>query len=354
MDETTLRILDALAREIGRPLSIMELTRKIANLYGRAYYPNIYQKLQTLSSEGVITLEKVGKASIAHLNFKSHTLIDLLAEMELRKKQSFLHNQTELQMLFLEIDTYFIQLGAECVCAINPEKNIKLNRIELLILLHDSKEDKQYHDRVDATSKLIQTIQRLHTIRIDHLALNRDEFVDLLTSEDRNPLKEMLSDKIAILHPQSFWMEIRALFEKGHQIRVEEEKTNPAEMAEQDLTYNLTRLGYKEFGLQAERGKRICIEYIITSIMLKKDERRIQAIPIILAKNRPNYNLLTFLAQKYGQSDRLLGLLKALNKITPKKEVGEAIRGLEAMNAKEIKANVTNIKGKMRLYHAIE
>lgn len=36
MDETTFRILDTLSRELGRPPSINELTRKIETLHGTA------------------------------------------------------------------------------------------------------------------------------------------------------------------------------------------------------------------------------------------------------------------------------------------------------------------------------
>jgi len=87
VDETTFRILDTLSRELGRQISINELTRKIAKQHGSAYYANIYKKLLALNKEGTILIGRIGKSSIISLNFKNYLLIDLLIEMELKKKK---------------------------------------------------------------------------------------------------------------------------------------------------------------------------------------------------------------------------------------------------------------------------
>ena len=50
---------------------------------------------------------------------------------------------------------------------------------------------------------------------------------------------------------------------------------------------------------------------------------------------------------------RLLGLLKALNKIKPTRETASAIEILETLNAKEIQVDEKSIRRKMRLYNAI-
>ncbi len=351
MDETTFRILDTMSRGLGRPVSINELTKKMREIHGAAYYANTYRKLQDLSEKGIITLTRAGKSSLPALNFENYLLIDMLAAMELKRKQAFLEKQTELQMLLMEIETYCSQMGfIKSVSAIRPERNMKLNRVEILILLHNS-EEAQHRKQTLATHELIQTLQRIHTIRIDYLILNSVELNNLLTSEEKNPLKEMLSDKITFLHPQAFWMTIRDMLEMGFRIRFEDEETNPTKITEQELTHNFVRLGYREFGLEARKTESICIEYVITSMLMKNEARRITAIPIILAKNKANYNLLTFLSQKYELSGRLLGLLKVLNKTRPMKEIQEAIRNLKAINVKEIKADEESIAEKMRLYN---
>lgn len=73
----------------------------------------------------------------------------------------------------------------------------------------------------------------------------------------------------------------------------------------------------------------------------------------MLAKNKANHELSLFLSQKYGSSDRLLGLLRVLQRLKPNNHTESAIKLLEAVDAKEIKANAKSIEQKMRLYHAV-
>jgi small-conductance mechanosensitive channel len=131
----------------------------------------------------------------------------------------------------------------------------------------------------------MEKIQSKHNIKIDCLTLTEEEFLDLLGSEEANPLKEMSSNKIAFFSPEDFCITIKTALRKGIRIKTEEE-TNPAKISEKDLVYNLNRFGYKEFGQKIEEGKKICIEYIITSILLQENAMRIQATPILLTKKQ--------------------------------------------------------------------
>jgi hypothetical protein len=353
MDETRFRILDTLSRGLGRSLSISELTNRIKELHGTAYYANIYDEIMSLASEGIIGLEKIGTSSIAILNFKSYLLIDTLAEIELKKKHALLRGRTGPQMLLLEFDTYLKSLPLMgSICMSRPEKNIKLNRMEFLILLRGSTGDRAIREHRQALREIIQVLQKIHNLRIDCLTLADDEFLDLLKSEDRNPLKDMLADKIAFINPQEFWIAIREALMKGVRMRIDSDEINPMRISEHHLVFNLARFGYTELGREIKPGELISIEYIISSILMGKDVRRIEAAPVIIAKNKVNYNVLTFLSQKYKYSDRLLGLLRTLYKIKPSEETKEGISTLESMHVNEMKADEDSIREKMRLYNA--
>lgn len=58
--------------------------------------------------------------------------------------------------------------------------------------------------------------------------------------------------------------------------------------------------------------KKFCIEYIVTSLLLKEDARGFDAVAGILAKNSFNCNLLAFLNQKYELTPRPLWILNVL------------------------------------------
>ncbi len=349
MDETTFRILDTLSRELGRPLSILELTRKIQQFHRTAYYANIYHKLRNLAAHGTITLAKAGKSSIADLNFGDYFLLDLLTEMELTRKRRFMEKRPELQMLCADIDGRCKDLPfIQSISLIRPERNIRLNKAELLILLHRSGAEERRRLR-----EIIDALQRTHNIRIDYLPLSTGELLELLSSNETNPLKEMLPDAVCVFSPQAFWSEILDAERKGLRIRLEEGETDPRKVPENELAYNLARLGYKEFGTVAKQSRDILKEFLAVSLLLEGDVRRIEAVPVILAKGKTNWDLLIFLAQKYGTSARLLGLLRAQNRIKPAKEVDEAIAALESMNVKEVKADEKSIEDRLRLYNVI-
>jgi hypothetical protein len=105
-------------------------------------------------------------------------------------------------------------------------------------------------------------------------------------------------------------------------------------------------------GEKIREGPYICIEFIIASLLIENNARRIEAIPILLAKNKANYSLLTFLSRKYGFENKLLGILRALSSLKPTDDIRGAIRILEATKTAEINADERGIREKMRLYRA--
>ncbi len=355
MDETTFRILDTLARGLGTELSIKALTEKIGELYGSAYYVNIYKKLQQLAKEGIVSLTRMGNSLIVGLNFKEYIITDLLTEMEFRNKQNLLREHRELQMLFLELETYCRDLlFVRSISIIKPFKNAKLNRAELLFLIR-AHGMSLYPDEKEAETlrNIILQLQAIHNMKIDFLILADVKFLDMISSDEINPVKEMISDKIVFFNPQHFWMTIKVAAERNIPVKAEEKEISPAKIPEQDMVYNLARFGYREIGTQMPARERdICREYIATALIAQGDARRIEAVPIILAKNSVNFDILFFLSQKYRLSERMLGLLKILQEVVPRKDSEAVIKAMEAIKIKAIPPDRESILEKLRLYNA--
>ena len=270
--------------------------------------------------------------------------------MEIEKKRNFLTNRNELFSLLTEMDK---TLNGKCeiqsISAINPSKNIKLNKIELLILL---RETSNYHKTTIEVCREMLKLQNKHNLKINNLIVNGQDFLELTTSNEINPVREALSEKIVFYGPQSFWSEIREIAQKT-EIKSIGQKTKPASISQLDLMYNLNRFGYKEFGHQFTQGKNFCIEYVVTAILLQEDARLTEAIPVVLAKNTFKSSVLAFLNQKYDTSGRLLGLLKILQNIKPTQENADTIELLETFNVKEIHADKESLMQKLRLYNVL-
>jgi hypothetical protein len=352
VDEATFRILDTLSREIGSTISTNQLTFKIRQRYGTGYYARTYNKLTDLSKQGLVTITKAGRSSIPSLNLSSYRLLDLLSEIEMRKKWDFLDESRIFQPLMMEVEAYaHNDPQIVSISIINPERNTKLNRAEVLILIRNSNESSSR--RIASIYRIMMDSQSKHNIRIDALLLSTDDLAELLVSDEINPLKEMLTNKITFYAPQAFWNQLASVFAKGHRIRLLGAETNPAKIPEKDLMFNLDRFGYREIGPKITEGEKICIEFIIASILIKGDARRVNAIPILLSKNTANYKLLAFLSQKYGQSGRLLGLVRAMQTIKPHRETAIMMDIMEELGAEEIKADKNAIAHVMRSYNAV-
>jgi hypothetical protein len=254
-----------------------------------------------------------------------------------------------LQLVFQELEK---QLDNYCfiesIVLIDPLRNLKLNKLELLILTQKDASDVQNETPIFLK---LQDLEKKFNLKINCLMLDIQEFFSFLKSDEINPVKKLFSNMIVLFGAQAFWRQIRELFIKGIYFQPIEGKISPFELDEADLVFNLARFGYTEFGSKVSQGNKICIEYIITSLLISDDVRRSEAIPIIVAKNSFNCNLLVFLAQKFGQAEKLLGILKILQNIKKIKEVSNAIKLLEIFKVKEIEFDKEAILQKLRLYN---
>jgi hypothetical protein len=382
MDSTTLKILDTLSNEFYRGISINELTARINGLYGGAYYKNIYDKIQDLNEQKIISLSSIGRSSIIKLNFSNYFLPDFLAEVEASRKRSFLEKRIEFQKLLEELESIASGYAhTASILLIDPEKNARLNKAEFLFLLHDPMPFKEIRQSSEITAieefkgeklekilqkeiskihSLLQMLQMKYNVKISCLALSKKEFFEIISTAEECPLNEMLANKIAFFRPQDFWLAIKQANGKGINFKTPKQ-TNLSKLTEKAMAFNLSGVfGYGEMGPKIEETEIICLESIITANLLQKDMRRIEAIPALIAKNlrqhtqrKISYNLLLFLCQKYEQLEILMGLLAELNKISPNKETEYALNILKELNIKPKKADAKAIREKMRLYNAI-
>jgi hypothetical protein len=350
MDKVTNRILEEITSSIGDSLSINELTNRMKGKYGSAYYANIYEKLQNLKEKGLLNLEPIGRSSNIKLNFENYLLIDTLSDMEIEKKLAFLSNKANLLSFFADMDKALSDKGSiRSISAINPAKNAKLNRIELLLLLN---ENQDYLDQTIELQKITLDLQRKFNLKINNLTLDTNDFLDLLTSDEINPVREALSQQITLYNPQAFWRQINETAQKS-QIKTLQSETKPLSIPDSDLNFNLNRFGYSEFGTRIAQGKKFCIEYIATSLLLREEARGLDAVAVILAKNSFSSNLLSFLSQKYEVTPRFLGILNVLQQTNPKSEVENTAKILKAISTQELPADENSIKQKLELYNAL-
>src|SRR2546421_11349562 len=343
---TEFKIIDTISREIGNPISIRGLTTEIKKEFGSAHYPNIYNALLGLEDKNIIQIEKQRNASIPLLNFSNYLLPDTLIEIEIQKKRNFLQKWREAQFLLSNLDQELSALSfIRSILLIEPEHNMRLNRAELLILI-----DKENLANRQKARSTINELRRHSNTRIEDLILSQGELIDFLKSSEKNPIKEMLSDKIAIYLPQIFWNLIRNAYMHGTRIRFDNERTNLSKIKESDLAYNLAKFGYKELRPETRHGEDYSVEYIIWSILIGADPSRAAPCSILISKNQPSFELLEFLSMRHGFAEKLLGLLEAINDISPAPEFSDAISAFKERGIKPSRVDDGQIRNLMEVY----
>ena len=376
MDKTTFRILDALAGDLGRPVSILEITRKISAIHGKAYYKNVYDRINELEERDLIKIKRSGNTSLVSLNFGSYKLSALLGEFESRKKGQFLERGGQIAPILEDMEQHFSRgfYMLRSISIAGPEKALSRRRAEFLFILADTiifeadgkREPEEEGEKAILSEKIgiysiMKMLEKHYNIKTDCLILTKSELFSLIGSGD-SETSGILSDRIAFFRADDFWMIIKEAFLKGLLLKLPgEERIEPAKISESDMSYNLGRYGYSEFGQSASKKKckgrkEIPIEYIAVSALLSGDKRREGAVPVLLMKNKVNYSLLIFLSNKYSKAGKLLGMLqliKRLGKAESTKGMDHAIKSLKAMEIKEEQVAEADIKQKLRLYNAV-
>lgn len=353
MNETEIRILSTLGSEIGNPISISELTKRIRINYGSADYKNIHKSIQNFGEKNIIKFEKSGNAMIAKINFANLLIVDIFTEIEIIKKINFLEKHKKFQSIFSELIIHvkeFKQL--KTLMLLDGDQNAENNKIELLMIVNDNEIQKE----TKRIKKILEDLKNKYNIEIINLIIENNNFINYLKSQESNIVKENLKNKIILFKAQTLWIEIKECVVNGFNIKTENEiKLN--NISEEEIKYNLSTYGYTEIMNENEFVKQIELECLIISIMLKeKYQKYFNAIPIIVLKNKEklNYNLLIYLSNKYETHEKLFRMFKIINHVFPTKKIICETKKLTQQKIKITDAEIKKIKEKMIQYNMIK
>lgn len=83
------------------------------------------------------------------------------------------------------------------------------------------------------------------------------------------------------------------------------------------IEYNLALYGYPMFWLKRKKSKKISIEELIAKILVKQNARYIEAIPIIIIKNKIDKFKLLEIASKHGLRNKIGYLMEIAMMLKP-------------------------------------
>lgn len=372
MDGTQLKIYSSLTRNIDSHFTINGLTKHIKKCYDKGHYPNIHKKIKELDEQEEIDLIKIGRSYIIRLNFSNDILLDQLSEVELNNKERISREDPILKDIILKIESNFIDdyFFLDSISLVEPEKNIRLKRLEILMIFKDPKLPKEkltefekikfelLRNEIRAAYLDLLRIEKNLNIKIDPLFIESKDLDRYFDDDLFSCYKDQILKKITILYPQNYWWRFKENYLK-HNISWSENECSLKDISNDDINFNLSRFGYYEIGEEIRSDTKIPIELIITRIFINDRARQINSIPLIIKKQFDqspiNMKSLFFLCKKFEQMEKLLGILELMTKFKKEDWNSDFIYYIEILKEMGIKAkqyDLDTIKKQMELYNA--
>ena len=263
------KILGYLSDHLGSGGSILSITEGIKKKYGFGYYPNIYNAIKKLRQKGALRIEKEGKSSLININFDNPNSTYYLSEIE-NQKSTELKIPKNIMAGALDLG---LQLNPISICALEADKHLKINRIELLVLT-DSPEIEKFIEQ-------LSSIEIRTNIRIDPIILTISEFARIMKTEEQSTLKDMLLDRNILYNSEGFW---RTIMRYGINGKYKKMGKSLHDLSENELAYNYGRFGYTLYE-QLKEADKISLEETIFLMSIKTEARITYGAIILLYKN---------------------------------------------------------------------
>ena len=302
MNKEETKILSYLSDNFGDGGNILEMSKGIDKRYWPAYYPNIYNTARKLAKIGVIDIEHEGNSKLVRLNTENPLSTYYISEIENYKNQKIAIPKEMLSSI-LNLSQKFDIFS---ICALDPERCLKINRLELLILIRN-------HDESSYLLENVLQMESTYNIKIDPIILTPDEFAKLMKGGEMDLIKDLILSKNILYNSDGFWELI-----KQRKIDTSYRKLGkyPQDLTSEELSYNYNRFGYR-LNESAKTSNKLSIELTIFSMSINEEIRIKYGAIILLYKNISKINLahLYYLYKRYDDLGIFKGILLSLAKL---------------------------------------
>lgn len=325
------RVLDTLARTVGESHSLRSFAEEVKSSHGTGHYPNVRDQLERLAQEGMVSFEEAGRSKVPRLRFDHTGFADTMATLELwRKRQLLEERPTAIEPLNRLEASLSEEASVLSVCLAEPDRNLRLRRLEPLILIHGDDSDAASSEEV-ALGERVADIQAETSLRIDPWIVPAPRYAEWLRARDANPAARILHTETCLWHPQAFWRTVAEALPHGGGLAPE----TPARLASLDqpaLAWNFTRWGYEERGRELDdQASRLCPEAVTAGALAADVPRWTGAAGVVLAKADLDASLLAYLAKSEDEAGRLAGIVEILQDHEPRPSLEHTLALLEAL-----------------------
>lgn len=200
--ETLLKIMRLMRSELGKRLTILEISKKLDIGYRPAY-----NHINSMEKEEIIKIEKIGNAKHCLLNLVNAKCRHLLEEIDALKKEEIYKENPKIKAV---IESLISKLTKEFISDIHSivlfgshakKTATKTSDIDLLFIVTDLK-NKPLRENIEREST---SYQYSHNLIVSPLITDINEFKKMLKTGELNVGREAREYGISLYGSEIFW-----------------------------------------------------------------------------------------------------------------------------------------------------
>ncbi|MCK5282547.1 MAG: nucleotidyltransferase domain-containing protein [Nanoarchaeota archaeon] len=201
-----LKIIDLFRKNLLSEFTLKEIMKKL----DKKSYNWTYNSVAKLS-ENILTSEKKGNLTLVRLNFKNPAILTYLSYLD--RKEAYKKNIPIIDEIIESCSKstpYFTLLVAGSHATGEARKG---SDIDLVIIVEDDLKKKEI-------KPYVKQVTRLAVNDVDEHILTRDEFYQMLVSEDENFGKEVFRKHLLFYGVEAYYQIIKGAIRNGLQSKI--------------------------------------------------------------------------------------------------------------------------------------
>ena len=200
--ETLLKIVGLMRKDLGKRMTILEISKKL-----KIGYRPAYNHINEMEKEGIIKAEKIGNARLCSPNLSSAKCRNILGDMDTIKKEELYRKNPKLkavlESLILKLTEKFISEMHSIVLFGSYAKGTETKKsdIDLLFIVTDIK-NKSLREGIGRESA---SYEYSHNVKVSPLITDIAEFRKMLSAKELNIGKEAREYGISLYGSEMFW-----------------------------------------------------------------------------------------------------------------------------------------------------
>ena len=200
--ETLLKIIELMRKEIDKGLTILEISKKL-----KIGYRPAHNHISKMEEEGIIKVSRIGNSKQSILNLENARTRHLLQELDIKRKEVLYNENPKIKSIIEGLISKLTEKYISEILSIvlfgsyAKETANKKSDIDLMFIVNDLKD----RNLREAIERECTSYQYSHNIRISPLITNIEEFRKMLNSKELNVGKETKEFGISLYGHELFW-----------------------------------------------------------------------------------------------------------------------------------------------------